>query len=68
MWGEDQITPFGLSQEMASLLPDAELVAVAEADHMSILEQPATVVAALLRWLRRVDAASARQAQRPASI
>ncbi|WP_418126445.1 alpha/beta hydrolase (plasmid) [Variovorax sp. 375MFSha3.1] len=65
---EDQITPFGLSQEMASLLPDTELVAVAEAGHMSILEQPAAVVAALLRWLRRVDAASARQAQRPASI
>ncbi|HTH09483.1 MAG TPA: alpha/beta hydrolase [Acidovorax sp.] len=64
---EDQITPFILSQEMASLLPDAELVAVAEAGHMSILEQPATVVAALVRWLRRVDAATARNVHRPAS-
>lgn len=64
---EDQITPFSLSQEMASLLPDAELVAVAEAGHMSILEQPATVVAALVRWLRRVDAATTRHAQRPAA-
>ena len=64
---EDQITPFSLSQEMASLLPDAELVAVAEAGHMSILEQPATVVAALVRWLRRVDAAAAGLGQRPVS-
>lgn len=63
----DQITPFSLSQEMASLLPDAELVAVAEAGHMSILEQPATVVAALVRWLRRVDAATARHGESPAS-
>ncbi|AVS85849.1 alpha/beta hydrolase [Paracidovorax avenae] len=64
---EDQITPFGLSQEMASLLPDAELVAVAEAGHMSILEQPAMVVAALVHWLQRVDAATAHHGQRPAS-
>lgn len=65
---EDQITPFSLSQEMASLLPNAELVAVAEAGHMSILEQPAAVVAALLRWLQRVDAATARHSERPVSI
>ncbi|WP_295531169.1 alpha/beta hydrolase [uncultured Pseudacidovorax sp.] len=59
---DDQVTPFSLSQEMAALLPDAELVAVAESGHMSILEQSAPVVAALLRWLQRVDAAaSARQ-------
>ncbi|AVS82345.1 alpha/beta hydrolase [Paracidovorax avenae] len=64
---EDQITPTSLSEEMASLLPDAELVAVAGAGHMSILEQPATVVAALVRWLRRVDAATARHRHRPAS-
>ncbi|MET3513696.1 pimeloyl-ACP methyl ester carboxylesterase [Pseudacidovorax sp. 1753] len=55
---EDQITPFSLSQEMASLLPDGELVAVAEAGHMSILEQPAAVVAALVRWLGRMDGAA----------
>lgn len=61
---EDQITPLSLSQEMASFLPDAELVAVAETGHMSILEQPATVVAALMRWLMRVDDATARHGQR----
>lgn len=64
---EDQITPFSLSQEMASLLPHAELVAVTDAGHMSILEQPASVVAALVRWLRRVDAASARHGRSSAS-
>ncbi|MBO9641514.1 MAG: alpha/beta hydrolase [Pseudacidovorax sp.] len=57
---EDQITPLGLSQEMASLLPDVELVTVPEAGHMSILEQPVAVVAAMVRWLQRVDAAVAR--------
>ena len=53
---EDQVTPLTLSQEMASLLPDAELVVVDEAGHMSILERPDTVFAAVLRWLERVDA------------
>ncbi|WOB07129.1 alpha/beta hydrolase [Piscinibacter gummiphilus] len=56
---DDRVTPFSLSQEMATLLPDAELAAADAAGHMSILEQPATVVAALVRWLRRVDAAAA---------
>jgi pimeloyl-ACP methyl ester carboxylesterase len=63
---EDQVTPFSLSQELASLLTDADLVAVEEAGHMSILEQPATVVAALVRWLRRVDATAAGLEERPA--
>lgn len=65
---EDQITPFGLSQEMASLLPDVELVAVAEAGHMSILEQPATVVSALVRWLGRVDGAATCRDEGPAAV
>ncbi|MBX3622125.1 MAG: alpha/beta hydrolase [Rhizobacter sp.] len=65
---DDQVTPFGLSQEMASLLPDAELAAADEAGHMSILEQPATVVAALVRWLQRVDAAAAGPGARPATV
>ena len=65
---EDQITPFSLSQEMASLLPDAELVAVAEAGHMSIPEQPAAVVAALVRWLGRVDGVMTCRGDRPAAV
>lgn len=65
---EDQITPFSLSQEMASLLPDAELVAVAEAGHMAMLEQPGTVVAALVRWLGRVDDAVGRHIERAVAL
>ncbi|MDR7367256.1 alpha/beta hydrolase [Acidovorax delafieldii] len=64
---EDQVTPISLSHEMASLLPDAELVAVSDAGHMSILEQPAMVVAALLRWLGRVDAAITHRSEGPIS-
>lgn len=52
---EDQITPLALSQEMASLLPDAELVIVETAGHMTTLEQPDAVKAALAAWLSRVD-------------
>ncbi|SIQ55535.1 alpha/beta fold hydrolase [Pseudacidovorax sp. RU35E] len=65
---EDQVTPFSLSQEMASLLPKAELVAVAEAGHMSILERPAMVVGALVRWLGRVDDAAGRRGSGAAAV
>ncbi|RYF31083.1 MAG: alpha/beta hydrolase [Comamonadaceae bacterium] len=52
---EDQITPLALSEEMAALLPDAELVVVEISGHMTTLEQPGAVAAAMLRWLHRVD-------------
>lgn len=52
---EDQVTPLELSDEMASLLPDAQLVTVEKSGHMATLEQPGVVVAAVLRWLERVD-------------
>lgn len=53
---DDQVTPLALSEEMASLLPDAELVTVEKSGHMTTLEQPGVVVSAVLRWLERVDA------------
>lgn len=53
---EDQVTPLALSEEMAALLHDAELVAVDNAGHMTTLEHPQAVGAALSRWLNRVDA------------
>jgi pimeloyl-ACP methyl ester carboxylesterase len=57
---EDHVTPPELSDEMAGLLPgEVERVAVATSGHMSTLEQPAAVTAALARWLQRVDAATA---------
>ena len=55
---EDQVTPLALSEEMAALLPNAELVAVEAAGHMTTLEQPGIVGPAVLRWLQRVDASS----------
>jgi pimeloyl-ACP methyl ester carboxylesterase len=53
---EDQVTPLALSEEMAALLPDAELVTVEASGHMTTLEQTGIVAAAVLRWLNRVDA------------
>lgn len=53
---EDQVTPLALSEEMAALLPDAELVIVEVAGHMTTLEQTDVVAAAMRRWLNRVDA------------
>lgn len=52
---EDQVTPLALSEEMANLLPDAEFVIVEAAGHMTTLEQPEAVGAAVAGWLRRVD-------------
>ena len=52
---EDQVTPLALSEEMAILLLDAELVIVEAAGHMTTLEQPDAVKAAMAGWLSRVD-------------
>ena len=51
---EDQVTPLALSEEMSNLLPDAELVIVETAGHMTTLEQPDAVKAAVAGWLNRV--------------
>jgi pimeloyl-ACP methyl ester carboxylesterase len=56
---EDQVTPLALSEEMAALLPDAEMVTVEQSGHMTTLERPDAVIAAVLRWLERVDTALA---------
>lgn len=54
----DQVTPLALSEEMAALLPDAELVIVEGCGHMATLEQPGVVGPAVQRWLQRVDTSS----------
>lgn len=51
---EDQVTPLALSEEMAKLLPDAELAIVETSGHMTTLEQPEAVMSALAGWLTRV--------------
>jgi len=48
---QDELTPPHLSDEMAAAIPGARLVKVAECGHMSTLEQPAAVTAALVEWL-----------------
>ena len=50
----DQLTPPALSQEIASLVPGAELVMVPRCGHMLTMEQPAFVNAQLLDWLGRL--------------
>jgi pimeloyl-ACP methyl ester carboxylesterase len=51
---DDQLTPPALSQEIASLVPGAELVLLDDCGHMLTMEQPQAVNAALRRWLARV--------------
>jgi 3-oxoadipate enol-lactonase len=48
---QDAITPPPESKKMAQALPSAELVEVPDAGHMSPLENPAPVNAAILRFL-----------------
>lgn len=49
----DAITPVAEAHAMADAIPDARLVTIAGAGHMSPTEQPAAVGAALVDWLSR---------------
>jgi pimeloyl-ACP methyl ester carboxylesterase len=48
---QDQSTPLPRAQEMATDIANARLVVIEECGHMSPLEKPAEVSAALRRWL-----------------
>jgi pimeloyl-ACP methyl ester carboxylesterase len=48
---EDQLTPLDCSEEMAAAIPGAELVVIERCGHMSTLEKPDEVNAAMRRWL-----------------
>ena len=48
---QDQVTPLPRSEEMAADIADSRLVVLEECGHMSPLEKPAEVTAALRRWL-----------------
>jgi pimeloyl-ACP methyl ester carboxylesterase len=50
---QDVLTPPDRAAEIASALPDAELVTVPECGHLSTLEQPEAVTRALLELLAR---------------
>lgn len=49
--GEDVITPVAVAREMAEAIPDAHLAIVPGAGHLSTLEAPEAVNAALADWL-----------------
>jgi len=49
---DDQPTPPELAREMAAAIPGARLVIVPECGHLSTLERPQAVTAALVDWLR----------------
>jgi pimeloyl-ACP methyl ester carboxylesterase len=51
--GEDRLTPPELAREMTDAIPQADLVVVEGAGHLSTLERPAEVTAALQAWLSR---------------
>lgn len=48
---QDQLTPVALHEEMAALIPGALLETVEACGHLSTLERPDAVNAALRRWL-----------------
>jgi pimeloyl-ACP methyl ester carboxylesterase len=48
---QDRWSPLAQHEEMAELIPNAELVIIENSGHMSLLEQPEQVSRALLCWL-----------------
>jgi pimeloyl-ACP methyl ester carboxylesterase len=48
---QDQATPYEHNAEIARLIPGATLVAIERCGHLSTLEKPAEVTAAMRRWL-----------------
>lgn len=53
---DDRLTPPACSQELAALIPDAELQLLPDCGHMLTWEQPAVVGRLLQRWMARCDA------------
>lgn len=50
---QDKVTPLHQHEEMASLLPDVEMVIIEDCGHMSTMERPAETNSALMDWLSR---------------
>ncbi|MFZ1920363.1 MAG: alpha/beta fold hydrolase [Xanthobacteraceae bacterium] len=48
----DEATPPELAREIAAGIPGSHLVLIPESGHLSTLEEPAAVTAALVEWLR----------------
>ncbi|MFC4613927.1 alpha/beta fold hydrolase [Cellulomonas algicola] len=56
---EDTVTPVPAAEDLVASAQDAQLVVVARAGHMSAIEDPAAVAAALADLLQRADTATA---------
>ncbi len=55
LWGaEDAVTPLEVHAEMAAAIPEATLSILPDCGHLSALEQPASVTAALHAWLKKL--------------
>jgi pimeloyl-ACP methyl ester carboxylesterase len=50
---EDSWSPLARHVEMAQLIPGSTLTGVPDCGHMSTMEQPAAVTAALTQWMQR---------------
>jgi pimeloyl-ACP methyl ester carboxylesterase len=48
---QDRWSPLAQHEEIAQLIPNAELVVIEDSGHMSLVEQPEQVSGALLQWL-----------------
>ena len=48
---QDALTPLALHEEIAGLVPGAELTVIDDCGHLSTLERPVSVTAALRHWL-----------------
>ena len=48
---QDVLTPPELSEEIAGLIPNAELVLIDDCGHLSAMERPDETNSALRRWL-----------------
>ncbi len=54
LWGSaDRATPPEVNRELATSIPDARMLEIADAGHMTPLEAPAQVTGALRDWLQR---------------
>lgn len=49
----DRLTPVELHEEMAHIIPDADLAIIADCGHLSAMERPEAVTEKLMRWLKK---------------
>ncbi len=58
---EDALTPLHLHEETASLIPGSRLCVIEDCGHLSMLERPEAVAAALREWLETTGGSGAAQ-------